>query len=178
MQTKEQYIVTVWNQSGKDLVRASDLEALQRALAQRFGADAVLSPATIARLLADHGARLSHPEILRADAEWRSEQLVFTVADLDFGTLEAAIGLVEKIERLRQEAGRDDATLRRLRRSVMTLKADLDSLADSNKTGRKTRKLAREVAQWLTVWLQNPEIFGQWLTLRRGTADFREDFQT
>jgi hypothetical protein len=36
--------------------------------------------------------------------------------------------------------------------------------------------LAQELAQWLTVWLQNPQIFEDWLALRRATADFRERF--
>jgi len=36
--------------------------------------------------------------------------------------------------------------------------------------------IAAEVAQWLTVWLQNPQIFTDWLALRRESAEFRERF--
>ena len=43
-------------------------------------------------------------------------------------------------------------------------------------TTHANRELAREVAQWLTIWLQNPQIFGEWLSLRRSTADFQVRF--
>ena len=59
--------------------------------------------------------------------------------------------------------------LERLRQAVRSLKTELESLA-------KSKPLAAEVAQWLTVWLQNPQIFTEWLTLRQNTAEFRERF--
>ncbi len=34
-----------------------------------------------------------------------------------------------------------------------------------------------EIAEWFTVWLQTPEIFDDWLELRRRSANFREQFE-
>ena len=39
-------------------------------------------------------------------------------------------------------------------------------------------KLAEEIAQWLTIWLQTPQIFSEWLSLRRSTADFQARFHS
>jgi hypothetical protein len=61
-----------------------------------------------------------------------------------------------------------------LRQSVHQIKSELDVLAASERAGQKI--LAREVAQWLTVWLQNPQIFSEWLVLRRNTPEFQERF--
>ena len=60
----------------KEVVGASELEFIRETILERFGTS--VSPASIARALADHGARLGHPEILQTDAtvcggvsEWR-----------------------------------------------------------------------------------------------------------
>ena len=159
--TKDQVIVEVWEKTAKDVVSASDLTLINDALVQRFGSAS--SPASIARVLADHGARLGHPEIIQADSRWREQQHLFTPEDLAFDTINAAVAFIEKLQQLQ----RTDS----LRQSVQQLKQELDFLATR-------RPVAREAAQWLTVWLQNPQIFTEWLDLRRSTAEFQELFGT
>ena len=163
MTSRDEFIVEVWEGLGKDVVGASELGLIEEAVVERFGS--AISPASIARVLADHGALLGHPEILQADARWRERQSLFTADDLEFGNVEAALKLINKIEQL----GSDPARRERLRQAVRSLKTELDSLSSSN-------PLAAEVSQWLTVWLQNPQIFAEWLALRQNTAEFRERF--
>lgn len=166
--TKDQVIVEVWEKTGKEVVSASDLELIQDALVQRFGSDS--SPASIARVLADHGARLGHPEILQADSRWREQQHLFTSEDLAFDTIEAANTFIEKLQQLEQTQS--------LRQSVQQIKQELDLLVTVPHIPENRRAIAREAAQWLTVWLQNPQIFAGWLDLRRSTAEFQELFGT
>src|SRR6185436_6467014 len=142
----------VWEQTGQEVVGASELSLIQQALVERFKSES--SPASIARVLADHGARLGHPEILQADAQWRKRQHLFTPDDLAFDTIDAANIFIEKLEQLRQTHDQQS-----LRQSVLQIKSELDLLAPR-------QIVAREVAQWLTVWLQNPQIFQEWLELR------------
>ena len=165
--TKEQFIVEVWEGMGKEVVGASELGLIDDALIERFGSTA--SPASIARVLAEHGARLGHPEILQADARWREKQALFTAEDLEFSNLEAALRMINKLEHLWLQFESDPAGRERLRQAVRSLKTELDSFAAG-------KLLAAEVAQWLSVWLQNPQIFAEWLTLRQNTAEFRERF--
>ena len=159
--TKDQVIVEVWEKAANDIVGASDLTLIQDALVQRFGSES--SPASIARVLADHGARLGHPEILQADSRWREQQHLFTPEDLAFDTIDAANAFIKKLQKLQQTQS--------LRQSVLQIKQELDLLATK-------RAIAREAAQWLTVWLQNPTIFTEWLDLRRSTPEFQELFGT
>ena len=91
---------------------------------------------------------------------------LFSPEDLNVGTIEAAIALIQKIEHLRREFDGDDE---HLRQSVRRMKSELELMT--------TPALAQELAQWLTVWLQNPQIFEDWLALRRATAEFRERFE-
>jgi hypothetical protein len=154
-------IVEVWEKTGRDVVGAGELSLINDALVQRFGSES--SPASIARVLADHGARLGHPEILQTDSRWREQQHLFTADDLAFDTIDAAVAFIDKLQKLPQTQS--------LRQSVVQIKQELDLLANR-------RPVAREAAQWLTVWLQNPQIFSEWLDLRRSTPEFQELFGT
>ena len=175
--TKEQYIITVWDDLDTDVVGPSELDVLQEAIEKRYGPDVAMGPAAIARVLADDGARLCHPEVLLADSKWRCAQIVFDVQLLDISSLENALALVKNIDLLHEQSANDDGQHQRLRRSVMHLKTELDVRAASKRLDRKRQGLAREVAKWLTVWLQTPQIFTQWLELRRMSPEFRETFQ-
>ena len=170
--TQELLIIDVWKPMDKEVVGAPELESIQETIDERFGVS--VSPASIARALADHGVRLGHPEILQADLRWRERNQLFTPEDLTFATLDAANALIEKIETLRQQFENDAGMAERLRHEVRQFKTELDLLAANEKA--TNRELAQEVAQWLTIWLQTPQIFSDWLSLRRGTADFQARF--
>ena len=174
MSTKYQIIVDIWERMEKDVVGAPELELIQQALAVRFGT--MLSLASIARTLADHGAQLGYPEVLAADLKWRERSSLFTSEDLKFDSVEAATGLIEKIEALRQNFENDKPMMEHLRQSVQRIKNELDVMAASDRHGQNL--LAGEVGQWLAIWLQNPQIFAQWFELRRITPDFQAQFLT
>ena len=168
MPTREQLILEAWNRIGTDVVGASELTLIQQALFERFGSET--SPASIARVLADHDARLGHPEILQTDTRWREGQHLFTADDLSFDSITAAFAFLEKLQQAHDQPS--------LQLSVQQIKHELDYLATSPKTPANRRAVAREVGQWLTIWLQNPQIFPEWLDLRRSTNEFRELFGT
>jgi hypothetical protein len=128
-----------------------------------------VSPASIARALADHGARLGHPEVLQADVRWRESNLFFTAEDLTFGILAGATALMDKIETLRRQLESEKPKLEQLYQQVRQFKAELELVPTS---------LGQELAQWLTIWLQNPQIFNDWLALRRATAEFQAQFES
>ena len=172
MSTKYQIVVDVWERMEKDVVGAPELELIQQALAVRFGT--IVSLASIARTLADHGATLGHPDIIAADLKWRERASLFTPEDLTFGNMDAATSLIEKIEGLRETFQEDKPMLEHLRQSVQQIKNELDVLAASDRVGQNV--LAREVGQWLAIWLQNPQIFPEWLALRRNTPEFQKRF--
>lgn len=129
--------------------------------------EASQSPAAIARTQADHGAQLVHPNVLNDDVHWRSARL-FTAEELTFDTPAAAVMWMESLSR------RPDRN--ELRQAVLNLKRELELVQASQRTGEKDRHLAGEVRQWLTIWLQNPQIFDDWFALRRQTAEFLQMF--
>ena len=125
------------------------------------------SPASIARTLADRGATLVHPDVLEDDVRWRAPRL-FTAEELKFDNIAAAVAWMEKLAARSDNQG--------LRPAVLSLKRELELVVASVRTNEHDRRLAEEVGQWLTVWLQNPQIFLDWFALRQNAADFRERF--
>lgn len=166
--TQELLIIDVWKPMDKEVVGAPELESIQETIAERFGTS--VNPASIARALADHGVRLGHPEILQTDLHWRERNQLFTPEELTFGTIDAANALIEKIQSLQHLENE------RLRHEVRQFKTELDLLAANEKA--QNRELAQEVAQWLVIWLQTPQIFSEWLSLRRATSDFQARFSS
>src|SRR3569832_1134786 len=139
MPTREQVIVETWNGLGTDVVGATELSLIHDALVERFGSET--SPSSIARVLADHGARLGHPEILQADIRWREHQHFFTPGDLSFDSIDGALAFIEKLQQAHDQP--------QLRQVVQQIKHELDYLAGSSKAPANRRAVAREVGQWL-----------------------------
>jgi hypothetical protein len=169
--TKNEFIESAWDELGSESVGAKELELIRRALEQSLGRAALESPAQIARTLADLGVKLRHPEVLNADLEWREAQveLLFESSDIDFGTIESAISSMGRIEMRRVrflELGGEDG-VESLKDYVRDLKAEL--------VERET-EVTLEVVQWVTIWLQNPEIFSDWLALRQKSPEFIRKF--
>lgn len=168
MTGRDQFIIDWWSENGNETAGAAELEQIQQAILERFGARGRESPAAIARLLADNGVRLKHPEVLEADVRWREQVSLFTPEELSFTSIDEAIAFAEKLAGLPQNP--------ELRALVLQLKAELEWVAKSMRLPLPDRLIGLEVAHWLTIWLQNPPIFPDWLVLRRDSAEFRERF--
>jgi hypothetical protein len=175
---KREFIERVWHELEATSVGRLELKLIHDAIVQEFGVSHP-GPAAIARILADNGAQLRHPEILRADCEWRAGQLfeLFAPDELNFGSLEEAETSLSKLEDLRVEFETisDAAGLQQLRTIVLAYKRDLQMI-ELARLGEKSRA-AREIVLWLTVWLQDPGVFANWLDLRQNSPEFRRDFR-
>lgn len=191
--TKHDLIIEVWEALDCESVGTRELEQIQNAVRERFGEGALSSPAAIARTVADEGAVLRHPEVFECDANWRRQQLEERVLPdgLDFSNLSSAFESIVKIEEKRIELGRtgengkgergrpDNAVeLGELRELVSAARDEALLRARSKILDEDQRKQAREISEWLRVWLQAPELFSDWLDLRRRSPEFRKSFNT
>jgi hypothetical protein len=179
-------IVKLWLELGRPPVDAQFLENVQRQLAKSSD-DSAISPAQVARLLADEGAELRHPEIIESDARWR-ESLVNSRMDkfaavepLSFGerlTIQDAGVLISKMEKLRQGFERDDdeTGLDELRTLAAEARQRAEAMGRNRKVNDTVRSEQSEIAEWLKVWLQTPMLFENWLELRRRSVEFQKRF--
>ena len=178
--TRQELIIEVWEALDCESVGERELLAIQEALFETLGAGAVVSPALIARELADEGAVLRHPEVLHCDTKWRTQQLaeLFAGAILDFTNLDAAKASLLKIDDMRREAEAEsnEPALQRLRELVVGGGKEARLVARSRIVPDQERVVAKEIMEWLRVWLQQPELFADWLSLRQRSPEYRKEF--
>jgi hypothetical protein len=173
--TKRDLIIEVWEALDCESVGARELEQIQRVLRETLGAGAIESPAAIARVVADEGAALRHPEVFECDWKWRARKALH---QLDFSTLKSALesfGAVE-IQRRELEQSKDNVGLRHLSDAIAAARQDSLLLSRSKILPTQERAEAKEVSEWLRVWLGAPELFREWLELRMRSEEFRNRF--
>ena len=185
--TKHELIIAVWDVLDRSMVGASELRKIQSAIREQFGKGAVESPAAIARVLVDEGAELRHPEVIEFDARWREAEIKsnarrFITSENQFPgkpmRLKQAEALIKRLERVRDRSERTEnkAAMQRAREEAVKAREIAKSLARDRTLDQMTRAEQSEIAEWLAVWLQTPNLFAEWLELRRHSADFGEKF--
>jgi hypothetical protein len=178
--TKRELMIEVWEHLDCESVGAKELEAVREAVRQRFGEGAVESPTRVARVLADEGAELRHAEVLEMDARWRTQdpyEAAFRNV-LKFSTFEEAAQSIRRLDNLRKQFRRknDREGLRRVQETVLKGKQRAQMIARNQSVNDRKRAEKAEMAEWFTVWLNQPEIFEDWLALRLASKDFRARF--
>ena len=169
---KQELIIEVWEALDCESVGCRELEQIQEVLHERFGPGGQESPAAIARVVADEGAVLRHPEVLECDSKWRMQYLQAQAfeRELDFSDFDKAVASFSAIETA--QASGDG----RLREVVTNARQNQILISRSKIIDPAGRELAKEISQWLLVWLQSPQLFSDWLDLRLRSEEFRNKF--
>jgi hypothetical protein len=184
---RRELIILTWRRLGKPRVGEQELRSIQRALGELFGPGAEESPSAIARVLADEGAELHHPEIIECDARWREAQInrrtkkfrslehLLQKEPLSLGQAET---LIEKFEELRQrfeaEGDRDASAL--LNSLAVNARRAAELIASDFHSDRLRRAEQAEIVEWFKVWIQTPHLFANWIELRKRSAEFKRKF--
>lgn len=173
-------IIEVWEKLDCESVGAAEISAVEEVLLGRFGYGAVESPMIIARILADEGAELRHAEILLLDVQRRLESPYDAMFRniLKFADFKQTLISIRRLENLRRKfiQENDREGLRLLRETAAKGKRRAQMIASNEKVTEKKRAEKKEIAEWFTIWLQNPEIFENWIILRQNATDFIERF--
>ena len=178
--TKYDLIVEVWEHLDCESVGAVELERIESVVRERFGEGAVESPAMVARLLADEGAELRHAEVLDLDTRSRTKdpyEAMFRNV-LKFSNLSQAAVSIKNLENLRRQFVRkkDSEGLRRVHEVGLKGKQRAQRIARSRNVDEQKRAEKAEIEEWFAVWLRQPEVFNDWLELRKRSKDYRQRF--
>ena len=185
--TKRALIIAVWESLDGTMVGEAELREIQLAVRKQLGPGAEMSPAAIARVLADEGAELRHPEVIEFDARWREAKIetdnrqlkgldeLLTASPLQFKRAEVLIKKLEKLRR-RAETSGDQAALHQVRTLAVNGRQQAELLAKDRKLTQEERAKQAEIVEWLKVWIQTPSLFADWLELRRRSAEFQTRF--
>jgi len=178
--TKNELIIEVWEKLDCENVGSTEIEAIEIAVAAEYGQAAVDSPMKIARLLADEGAELRHAEIMRLYVE-RASNRPYDAAFrnlLDLESLLSARRSILSLNSLRRKyvAANDREGVRLTRQSALDAKRNLKAVIDDPRTDGSIRRMKIEITEWLSLWLQTPNLFNDWVELRQRSPEFRKTF--
>ena len=113
---------------------------------------------------------------MQAKLEMESPYREALAGILSFSSLseaEKTIGRLESLRREYQSAG--DQKGEEYCRKIALLGRHRAELISRNKRVRiQKRKQKQEIAVWFRIWLETPEIFENWLILRKKTEEFQE----
>lgn len=179
--TKDDLIIEIWEALDCENVGAKEIVAIENAVRERFGGSAVDSPMKIARLLADEGAELRHAEIMELDVERRLESPYEPMFRniLKFADFKQALVSIRNLENLRKkfQSENDREGLRLVRDTALKGKNRALMISKNQKVEAQKRLEKAEIAEWFTLWLQSPEVFENWVHLRKNSKDFKRKFE-
>ena len=167
--TKHDLMIEVWEKLDCESIGSAEIEAIEEVVRDVLGEAAVESPMKIARLLADEGAELRHSEIMELHV-LRFEAKPYTAEFrniLKTGSFRQALSSIRNLDNLRKKflSEGDKNGVRLIRERVIESKKKLTHSPEE-----------AEIAEWLTVWLQTPDAFETWVSLRQRSADFKARF--
>ncbi len=178
--TKTDLIIEVWEKLDCESVGAKEIQAIETVIQEQLGEGALESPMKLARLLADEGAELRHAEILELDAARRLESPYDAVFRniLKFTDFNQTLASIRQLENIRRKFAleKDNRGLREVREIALKGKRRAQMIAGNEKVAPEKRAEKEEIAEWFTIWLQSPEIFENWIIMRRKSPDFAARF--
>ena len=152
----------------------AEVEQIRRQLIAHMGAAGKTSPDYVVGVLEDAGLRVVWST--RADTEGRYEEEFHDL--LHFSTLEEAeMCLVRLDELLRKfRAAGERAAAERVLEVARLGRRRAEMIARNLKVEAEKREEKEEVAHWFAIWLETPDVFFDWLDLRKQSAAFQKRF--
>ena len=173
--TKNDLIIEVWEKLDCESIGLTEIEAIETVVKDTYGEKAVDPPMIVARLLADEGAELRHAEIMKLHVD-RASKRPYDAAlrnILDIRDLRSTLASIRDLENLRRKYATDGDKhgLRYVRETG--IRGKNEALASAKRADDPVAiQVNIEIADWLTIWLQTPEMFQTWVTMRQRSADF------
>jgi len=179
---KNDLIIEVWEYLDCESVGAKELFAIEQAVRERFGDGAVENPMIIARLLADEGAELRHPEIMElfVKHEQNDPYDAMLRGVLKAETLKQTLTAIKNLENFRRKflADGDKKGLHRVRELGLRGKNEAAAKAKHDPPGESANREQGEIASWFALWLETPELFENWVAVRTRSPEFVKNFGT
>lgn len=175
--TKAQMVLEIYDREAMGEVTPHEIAIINRGLIEEFGEGGVLAPAEIASILIDEDLPVRFDQVFNMSApDERYEQLFASVVDIS--NLASAEASIRRIHSLHSEMSRlGDRRGAEYARAVARNAKETARLASANsRLDQRLRREQGEIVEWLTIWLQTPDLFENWLEVRKSTADFHANF--
>jgi hypothetical protein len=177
---KDDLIIEVWEYLDCESVGANEILSIEQAVRERFGDGAIDNPMIIARLLADEGAELRHPEIMELFVKYEQNNPYDAMfrGVLKIDTLKHTLSTIRDLENFRRKfsAEGDKKGLASVREIGLRGKKEAAESAKNENLSPDQHKKNKEISAWFALWLETPELFENWAAIRKRSPEFIENF--
>jgi hypothetical protein len=172
--SKKQLILEYCRAKALEQIGAEEIRALQNELRARLGSNLRTSPSYIASVLREAGKNVEYHDRFTAPSleEPYASRLRHLLQFHDFESAEASLRKLDQIYReYRQASDRTGMSL--VRALLQKGKLRAGSLAANPHVSPDKRAEKQEIATWFRIWVETPDLFFDWLELRKGSEEFR-----
>jgi hypothetical protein len=175
--SKKQLILEHRLAQGTGRVGASEIRAIEADLRRQLGRDQRTSPSYIANVLRQAGAHVDYDDryVDRALHEPYASRLEGVLQFHNFESAEAALYKLDELYReYRSAADRVGTGL--VRSIIIKGRQRAESIAGNARVRPEKRREKEEIAHWFKVWLDLPDLFFDWLEMRKRSGEFLQMF--
>jgi hypothetical protein len=174
LKTKKALILQTAREMGAQSFTLAEIDQLRRKLMAEHGEEGKTGTDYIADVLKDAGMKVSLS--LQEEAEEQYEEEFDDL--LHFKTLEdAEVSLMRLDELMRKfQSQGERAAVERVLNIARLGKRRAEMIARNPKVEGHKRAEKTEIAEWFRIWLETPDIFFDWLDVRKQSPEFQSKF--
>jgi hypothetical protein len=176
--SKKQIILEYCRAKGLERIGPEEIRALENELRARLGSNLKTSPSYVAKVLREAGKNVEYQDRFTAPSmeEPYASRLRNLLQFHDFASAEASLRKLDQVYRDYRQAS-DQIGTGLVRALLQKGKLRAGSLAANPRVSSEKRAEKREIATWFRIWLETPDLFFDWLELRKASEEFRRLFR-
>ncbi|HEY8459242.1 MAG TPA: hypothetical protein VIM99_02620 [Blastocatellia bacterium] len=175
--SKREMVLDIYDNEAMGEVTAREIAVINQALIREYGEGGAMTPAEIARILHDEDLPVRFDQIFRMMTTTEKYENAFA-RFLENDDLAAAEKSIKGIDELYRKYKRmdDKAGARFAFKAARTARRNAIALSRSSHLSTAERREYAEIAEWFAVWLQTPDLFAEWVELRKASPEFKKLF--
>ena len=175
--SKKQILLDFFQARGKRPLEVGDLHAARNELRRHLGPGDRTSLGYIASILREAGYEVQYEDRYSDPVmpEPYANRLKGVLEFHDLASAELSLLRLDVIFREYASAG-DRLGVTMVRVLVKKGKLRARSIAANPRVQAPKRQEKQEIARWFQVWLETPDLFADWLALRKSSEEFRNIF--
>jgi hypothetical protein len=174
LRTKKELILQTAREIGAQQFTPAEIDQLRRRLIAEHGEEARTGNEYIAEVLKDAGIKVALT--LQEEAEDQYEEEFEDL--LHFKTLEDAEVSIMRLDELMRkfQTHGERAAVERVLNVARLGKRRAEMIARNSKVEKPKRIEKEEIANWFRIWLETPDVFFDWLDVRKQSPEFQTKF--
>jgi hypothetical protein len=175
--SKRELVLDIYDNEAMGEVTAREIAIINQALIEEYGEGGAMTPAEIARILHDEDLPIRFDQIFRMMTTTEKYENAFArfLENDDLAKTEKSIRGIDELYRKFNQAG-DKAGVRFAFEAARTARQNAIELSRLSQLSAAQRREQAEIAEWFAVWLQTPDLFAEWVDLRKASAEFKKIF--